>query len=370
MNSIFDVGDLLPSILTITREYLGVKRSSLMLINEDRLVMSARSGFEIGDTNIEIRIGEGIAGKVAQTGEETVVNLSEDSREEMGYRASSFMSVPVKSHGKVIGVLNLTDKEQDYFTDDDVRIARYIASQCALGIERFNLMSDMQRSESLRLIGMLNSAIAHDIKNLLNIVQSYIELIEASELQGEVAEYVDAIHSEVKRIHGLTHDILDFSRQKVTVTIVRFRASELVRDLQKHVYVLTRDTDIKVEFLNDQDPELCLDREKIFRVLFNLLGNAIEALGEKGLIRLKVTADNTYCEFEVFDNGKGISEETLNKIFDPFFTSGKIKGTGLGLAIVKMIVEAHAGFISVDSVQDRFTVFKVRLPLRYEPVEK
>jgi signal transduction histidine kinase len=370
MNSILDVSDLLPSILTITREYLGVKRSSFMLLDGERLVMAARSGFEANNQNIEIPIGEGIAGKVAQTGVEKVVNLTEEPREEMGYRASSFVSVPVKTQGKIIGVLNLTDKENDYFTEDDVRIARYIASQCALGIERFNLMSDMRKSESLRLIGMLNSAIAHDIKNLLNIVQSYIELIEASELDSEVAEYIDAIHSEVKRIHGLTHDILDFSRQKVNVTLTRFRAEELVKDLRKHVYVLTRETDINVEFENEQNPELCLDKEKIFRVLFNLLGNAIEALGEKGFIRLKITTDNNFCEFEIYDNGKGIPTETLNKIFDPFFTSGKIKGTGLGLAIVKMIVEAHSGFICVDSEPGRFTVFKVRLPLRYEPPQK
>ncbi|MGE4497404.1 MAG: GAF domain-containing protein, partial [Deferribacterales bacterium] len=200
MNSIFDVNDLLPSIISIAREYLGVKRSSLMLINGKRLSISAHSGFEIDPDNIEIALGEGIAGRVAETGMETVVNLSEESREEMGYRASSFMSVPVKTNNKVIGVLNLTDKEHDYFTEDDVRIARYIASQCALGIERFNLMKDMRKSENLRVIGMLNSSIAHDIKNLLNIVQSYLELIDISELDPEVADYIESIHSEVKRI--------------------------------------------------------------------------------------------------------------------------------------------------------------------------
>ncbi|MCD8491124.1 MAG: GAF domain-containing protein [Geovibrio sp.] len=151
----------------------------------------------------------------------------------MGYRASSFMSVPVKTNNKVIGVLNLTDKEHDYFTEDDVRIARYIASQCALGIERFNLMKDMRKSENLRVIGMLNSSIAHDIKNLLNIVQSYLELIDISELDPEVADYIESIHSEVKRIHGLTLDLLDFSRQKVSINLVRFRVSDLFKDLAK-----------------------------------------------------------------------------------------------------------------------------------------
>ena len=367
MNSIFDVHDLLPSIISIAREYLGVKRSSLMLINGSRLSISAHSGFEIDPGNIEIALGEGIAGKVAETGVETIVNLSEESREEMGYRASSFMSVPVKTNNKVIGVLNLTDKEHDYFTEDDVRIARYIASQCALGIERFNLVRDMRKSENLRVIGMLNSSIAHDIKNLLNIVQSYLELIDITELDGEVADYIESIHSEVKRIHGLTLDLLDFSRQKVSINLVRFHVSDLFKDLGKQFNVLTKDTDIKVVFVNEDDPELCLDREKIFRMLFNLIGNAVDALCEEGLVRVTAKASGDFCEFDVYDNGRGIPQDTINKIFDPFFTSGKIKGTGLGLAIVKMIAEAHAGFICVDSKPDEYTVFKVRVPLRYEP---
>lgn len=367
MNSIFDVNDLLPSIISIAREYLGVKRSSLMLINGHRLSISAHSGFEIDPGNIEIALGEGIAGRVAETGVETVVNLSEESREEMGYRASSFMSVPVRTNNKVIGVLNLTDKEHDYFTEDDVRIARYIASQCALGIERFNLMKDMRKSENLRVIGMLNSSIAHDIKNLLNIVQSYLELIDITELDGEVADYIESIHSEVKRIHGLTLDLLDFSRQKVSINLVRFRVSDLFKDLAKQFRVLTRDTKVTVEFINEADPELWLDREKIFRMLFNLIGNAVDVLAEKGTVRVSASVTDCFCEFNIYDNGKGIPQDMINKIFDPFFTSGKIKGTGLGLAIVKMIVEAHSGFICVDSKPGEYTVFKVRVPLRYEP---
>ncbi|WP_265820615.1 GAF domain-containing sensor histidine kinase [Geovibrio ferrireducens] len=367
MNSIFDVNDLLPSIISIAREYLGVKRSSLMLINGHRLSISAHSGFEIDPGNIEIALGEGIAGRVAETGVETVVNLSEESREEMGYRASSFMSVPVRTNNKVIGVLNLTDKEHDYFTEDDVRIARYIASQCALGIERFNLMKDMRKSENLRVIGMLNSSIAHDIKNLLNIVQSYLELIDITELDGEVADYIESIHSEVKRIHGLTLDLLDFSRQKVSINLVRFRVSDLFKDLAKQFRVLTRDTKVTVEFINEADPELWLDREKIFRMLFNLIGNAVDVLAEKGTVRVSAAVTDCFCEFNIYDNGKGIPQDMINKIFDPFFTSGKIKGTGLGLAIVKMIVEAHSGFICVDSKPGEYTVFKVRVPLRYEP---
>ncbi|MDE7168843.1 MAG: HAMP domain-containing histidine kinase, partial [Mucispirillum sp.] len=83
----------------------------------------------------------------------------------------------------------------------------------------------------------------------------------------------------------------------------------------------------------------------------------------KGCIQIKVKKTGDYVSFTVFDNGKGISPENQKKLFQPFFTSGKIKGTGLGLAIVKDIVSAHNGFINLRSVQGQYTCFVIRIPI-------
>jgi len=368
MNNMFEIHNLLPAIINIAKEYLDVKRISLMLIEDEALRIYAHAGFDIDPENVDIPMGEGISGKVAETGVEVIVNNLDDTREEMGYQAKSFASVPLKKNDKVLGVLNLTDKEGDFFTDEDVKIARYIASQCALGVERFNLYKEMRKSESLKVIGMLNSSIAHDIKNLLGIVQSYIELIHLEpDLPEEIQEYIDNIFSEVKRIHGLTLDLLDFSRQRVTINMNRFKVSLMVDDISKHANILTRDTDIEVDTTLPEDFEMELDREKLFRVLFNLVANSIDALIDKGKVKLTTEKIDDKCVFKVWDNGPGIREENRKKIFDPFFTLGKAKGTGLGLAIVKMIIEAHNGNISVDSQEGEFTEFKIEMPIRYEP---
>ena len=241
MNSVFEIHNLLPAIINIAKEYLDVKRISLMLIEDDTLQMYAHAGFDVDYSTVRIKLGEGIAGKVAKTGVEVMVNHTDESREELGYSASSFMSVPLKKEDKILGVLNLTDKDGDFFNDTDVNVARYIASQCALGVDRFNIYHDMRKSENLRVIGMLNSSIAHDIKNLLNIVQSYLELIDLEEnLNPEMQEYIDAIHSEVKRIHGLTFDLLDFSRQQVSINLERFKVSEMFAEIHKHARIMTK----------------------------------------------------------------------------------------------------------------------------------
>jgi len=363
----FEIHNLLPAIINIAKEYLDVKRISLMLIEDDVLKMYAHAGFDVDYDSVQIQMGEGIAGKVAKTGVEVMVNHTDDSREELGYRASSFMSVPLKKEDKILGVLNLTDKSGDYFTDVDVKVARYIASQCALGVDRFNVYRDMRKSENLRVIGMLNSSIAHDIKNLLNIVQSYLELMNLEEdLNPEMKEYIDAIYSEVKRLHGLTLDLLDFSRQSVTINIETFKITEMFAEIHKHANIMTKDTDISVDVCAVDDLVMKVDRGKLFRVLFNLVSNAVDALGDSGEVRLTAEKEGEFCVFRVYDNGSGIPKENLDKLFQPFFTSGKATGTGLGLAIVKMIVEAHNGTIKVDSERGLHTEFTVRIPYNYE----
>lgn len=367
MNSMFEIHNLLPAIINIAKEYLGVKRISLMLIEDDVLKMYAHAGFDVDYSSVQIKLGEGIAGKVAKTGVEVMVNHTDESREEMGYSASSFMSVPLKKGDKILGVLNLTDKESDYFNDVDVKVARYIASQCALGVDRFNVYRDMRKSENLRVIGMLNSSITHDIKNLLNIVQSYLELINMEEdISPEIKEYIDAIYSEVKRIHGLTLDLLDFSRQRVSINLETFKVAEMFAEISKHANIMTKDTEIKVEVNPGDNISMKVDRGKLFRVLFNLVSNAIDALSTKGFVKLTAESDGEFCVFRVRDTGKGIAPENISKLFQPFYTSGKAKGTGLGLAIVKMIVEAHNGTITVNSEEGFYTEFTVRIPCNYE----
>lgn len=367
MNSMFEIHNLLPAIINIAKEYLGVKRISLMLIEDEVLKMYAHAGFDVDYSTVSIKLGEGVAGKVAKTGVEVIVNQTDETREELGYQANSFMSVPLKKGDKILGVLNLTDKESDFFNDEDVKIARYIASQCALGVDRFNVYRDMRKSENLRVIGMLNSSIAHDIKNLLHIVQSYLELIDMEEgLNPDMQEYINAIHLEVKRLHGLTLDLLDFSRQRVSINLESFKVSEMFTEILKHANIMTKDTHVCMESDIKIDLPMKVDRGKLFRVLFNLVSNAIDALGNEGCVKLSCDADGEYAVFKVRDTGKGIPKKNLSKLFQPFFTSGKAKGTGLGLAIVQMIVEAHNGEINVDSEEGLFTEFTVRIPYNYE----
>ncbi len=368
MNATSEKNDLLRQIIRTAKEYLGVLRVSVMLIHNGKLKIEAAEGLNVDIENISIPLGEGISGKVAETGEEIIINGETTDNSKDKYDSQSYISVPLKTKNKIIGVLNLTNKKDNIFNDDDIKIAKYIASQCALAVERFELAEETKKSENLALLGKFTSSIAHDIKNLLNVVQGYIELmeIESSETP-EFKTYVNAVYTELQLIHGLTLDIMDFARDKISLKINKFPVSDLLNKIQYHTNILLNQSNIKFNILYKEDFELEADRDKLFRVFFNLINNSIEAVDdENGIINLKVEKDKEYAVFYVFDNGQGIPEEYLDNVFDPFFTKGKHNGTGLGLAVVKEIILSHNGSISIKSKQNNFTEFQIKIPVKNE----
>ncbi|MEF3255093.1 MAG: GAF domain-containing sensor histidine kinase, partial [Deferribacterales bacterium] len=274
--STFNIDDLLKDILSITQEYLSVKRVSIMLIENNVLVIKAAVGLNIDFEKIKIPLGEEISGKVAKTGEAFIMNRDTDGNKELGYKTLSYLSVPIMIKNKIVGVLNLTDKINDYFADDDVKIAKYIASQCAISIERAQLYESMRRSENLQLIGKFTSTIAHDIKNLLNIVQSYVELLEIEvEQKKDFKEYVDSIYTELRLIHGLVMDVLDFSKNSISLRLDRIDLDDFMEYLIKHTKVMLRLYDIEFYYNYPSGIDFIGDKDKLFRVFFNLINNAV-----------------------------------------------------------------------------------------------
>lgn len=369
MASTLNVDELLQDILSITQDYLSVKRVSIMMIDGDYLTIRAAVGLNLDYKEIKIPIGDGISGRVAMSGEAFVMNSGRKNNEELGYSTASYMSVPLKIKNKVVGVLNLTDKKDDFFTDEDVKIAIYIASQCAISIEKAQLYESMRKAENLQLIGKFTGTIAHDIKNLLNIVQSYVELLEIeaeNRDKNDFKEYVDSIYTELNLIHGLVMDILDFSKNSINLKRTRIELEDFMEYVIKHTLIMLRPYNIEFFYDYPKDVEFSGDREKLFRVFFNLINNAVDVVGDNGKIGLYVKNDIGKLIFVVEDNGKGIPKELADRIFDPFYTSGKSKGTGLGLAVVKDIVVAHGGTISIDSEVGKYTKFIITIPISLE----
>ena len=217
--------------------------------------------------------------------------------------------------------------------------------------------------EHLAFIGEMSTRIAHEIKNPLASLQAGIQLLESNLPQDvETQEYFSKLTSEVQRVDGIVKGLLSYSREDQ----LELKQTDLM-ELVKGIVELNKQavTDKKILWsieLEGKDSVVRVDTQKIEQVIWNLIINAIQAINQKG--EIDITIENSrpdVVQLIISDNGIGISEENLMKLFQPFYST-KSHGTGLGLAISKKIITAHGGDIEIESNKNKGTRVIIRLP--------
>lgn len=243
-------------------------------------------------------------------------------------------------------------------------------------IQAFNHMVDelekrqeqLLQAKKLSSLGVLTSGVAHQLNNPLNnIYSSCMILIEE---MGEADEaftrkLLANIEQEVLRAKDIVKGLLEFAREKEFL----LKPSPLVEVVNRAIRLISSQVPTGVEISSHipSDLVLLLDSQRMQQVFLNLLENALHAIQEPpGRIRISAQPDPHSNEaiIQFQDDGMGIPEANLGRIFDPFFTSKDAgTGTGLGLSIVYGIIQKHGGSIHVESQEGRGTRFTIRLPL-------
>lgn len=222
------------------------------------------------------------------------------------------------------------------------------------------------QSEKLAVIGQLASSLAHELNNPLQAIQSGLGLV-MTQLNGttlDVHEDMDIIQRELERIQTIFRQMLDFYRPVTYETLPLD-----INAICEGVYILMRkrlqDAGMRLHLeLADHLPTPCGDSNQMKQVLLNLILNAAEAATSKNAqIILKTQPQGDAVLISVSDNGPGIQQEYLARLFEPLFTT-KTRGLGLGLAISREIVERHGGEITVESRPGQYTTFQIRLPAK------
>lgn len=261
-------------------------------------------------------------------------------------------------------------------TDDSGIITNFIiiGRDVTVQVEMERRLLEQQKMEA---IGQLAGGIAHDFNNLLVGVLGYAELLkEHHEPDSDVSRAADVIIAAVHQASELTRQLLGYAR-KGKHQIARVDVAGCVRKVHK-LLKRTLDRRILVNLELEEDIFVRGDESQIEQVILNLAVNARDAMPEGGelsfsLTRQALAPDITgqspeeepvqLAVLRTSDTGVGIREENLERIFEPFFTTKAEEGTGMGLATVYGIVVNHGGWIDVDSVQGKGSVFTVYLPL-------
>ncbi|MCX5885020.1 MAG: ATP-binding protein [Proteobacteria bacterium] len=293
------------------------------------------------------------------------------------------VTIPLLWKNELVGILNLSHKiTRDMYNREDLDLLKTLANQATIAIENAKMYdalkktkSRMQRADRLASLGTLTAGLAHEIRNPLVAVKTFLQLLPEKYDDDEFRNYFLSVASgEVDRISSLVTELLDFARPSEP----QLREENINEILDKMVTLVTTETKKKnlkiTRNLGEHLPFIQVDKDQIKQVFLNILLNAVQATPENGEITIVTRSfakspGETFLQIEVKDTGPGIPAQELELIFTPFYTT-KTQGSGLGLSITHQIVEEHHGYIEVDSQGGSGTSFTINLPLNADSLEE
>ncbi|TCS79572.1 PAS domain S-box protein [Tepidibacillus fermentans] len=225
------------------------------------------------------------------------------------------------------------------------------------------LEEQIQRADKLALIGELAAGTAHEIRNPLTTIQGFIQLLKY-ELKGNNQQYLEIVLKEIAHINEIIKEMLLLAKpsapQMKTASL-----NQIIKDTIGFMNAEGLLYNVKLGMkLADQLPSVDLDERQIKQVFINLIRNSIQAMDDGGEVIIKTSYDEIKRVIYVYviDNGVGISEENLAKIYEPFYTT-KETGTGLGIPISCRIMENHGGTLDIQSKLGEGTKVTLSFPL-------
>lgn len=349
---------------------------------------------------------QGVAGAVFQAGKrratfdvqsEQIHNRTID--EQTRFVTKEMLTVPlVSSTHATIGVMQVLNKRQGHFTDDDWDILEIIGARAASVIETARLYEEARRASVINLIG----DISHDVKNLLTpvvtgtqtlemMMETMFDSLEQVTADGAVPEEskrridwaVGGVRDFYKEAMGMTYDGASDIQERVReiadcikgiISQPHFESTEIgerVEAVARVLRLVAEKSGISIDTSGVLfNGPIELDKKGIYNALYNLINNAIPETPSGGIISVssrEVTFRGTPgVEIQVGDTGRGMPPHVRERMFSDNAVSTKPGGTGLGTRIVKNVVESHGGEISVDSVLGQGTTFTILLPQRHQ----
>ncbi len=263
---------------------------------------------------------------------------------------------------KYKGLLKKLERDEAFWvaTNENITIAYSKLDKQTRELQ--DAQEQLIRKEKLAIIGQLASCISHELRNPLGVINNstyYLKMV-LEDADEKIKKHLDILQKEVVRSNQIITDLLTFAKVK-KLKFTNSNLNKILEDVLKYVEI---PENISIEKqLNTNLPHFKLDEEHVFRAILNIITNALQALGDEGKIVLRTSRIDNFVVIQIMDNGDGIPEENLEKIFEPLYTT-KAKGTGLGLAIVKEIIDEHKGSIEVESKVGEGTTFTIKLPLK------
>lgn len=251
-----------------------------------------------------------------------------------------------------------------FYKDDGQRLKGYALL--------FHDITESHKLEEMRREFVAN--VSHELKTPITTIKTYAETLGSGLVDDEKTqiEFAKTIEKEADRMTNLVKDLLDLSHidfKKTKWDMEGIKVSELVRENVENLKIYQEDKEQTIKVLENADPVIFGDKNKISQVMVNIISNAIKYTPKGGIIEIEISQDKNYGYIAIKDDGIGIPQQETERIFERFYRVDKgrareMGGTGLGLAIARDIVREHKGDIFAKSSLGEGSTFTIKLPLK------
>lgn len=372
-------------------DIVKMKSAAVLLFDDEKQQFNVMASQNIKDSSVTLIRPDGIVTFMEEThGYVLVSELKEknisipDSIQEIMEKLNAELIIPMILHEEVMGALSLGKKKSDEsYTQDDLDILLPLAKTLAIAISNAQLFVELGKTqaeaaqkEKMAVIGTLSAGINHEICNPLGIARGQCEAFllnmkdglyknkTSEELITKAKDIMAKVIKETDRATAITKKLSGFAKPSKGESEIVHIDKELDEVFGLVGYELKLE---KIEFkknIQKDISDLFVDKKQFQEVLFNLIRNAGQAIGEKGRITINASEESGTVFIDVKDTGSGIPEDKVKLLFNPFFTTKDPgKGTGLGLFIVRQVVEKNNGRIYLKETRvGEGTTFRLEFP--------
>lgn len=376
--STFDLDSLLRKIIWVAVELSEAEVASILLYDKSKNQLYFQATTNPQNESLMQGIvlpAESIPGWVANYRQPVIVSdVHKDKRwfnqveKKSSFSIRSIIAVPMIAQDKLVGVIEVLNKQNGTFTIQDQETLEVLGAQAAVAIENTHLF---QQTDFI-------AELVHELRTPLTSIITISYLLQRPEISNEERrDLAQSIEQETRRLAELTSTFLDFARLESGRTAYHLTNINIYKLLQDCILIYqpkAAETKIKTKLeVPIKLPTFKGDHDKIKQVILNLLNNAIKYNRTNGNIFVRAHSSKKMISVSIQDTGIGISEEDLQHLFDKFFraqdSENRPPGTGLGLAICKRITESHGGTIEVKSTLGVGSTFTIHLPLDFTRVK-
>jgi signal transduction histidine kinase len=363
--------DVLTNVIDVAVNLTNADRGTLYLVEKgtNEIWSKVLVGGEVEE--IRLKIGDGIAGWVAENGQTLNINdVTKDERfdgsfdKATGYSTKNMLVYPIKNKTEeTIAVVQLLNSLKGGFSEQDEKFLNIISLNLAIALENSSLVLQLINSERNISIGKMGNFLTYDLKKPILTCKRYAEHLKKKDLAFDVKQVVnlldeqlDQVSSQITSASGFTEGTTLLRRQPVSL-------NDILYDFAFRTQGLTKSFNCKVEHELTSDVNINVDKREFYQCFYNIIKNSCEALPEGGIIIISTKIKDNNIEIVFNDRGIGIDSHDIEKVFDPLYTKNKKNNSGLGLSISQKIVEDHGGAIRITSEKENGTNVIISLPI-------